>query len=132
MPWRVPIDGSTPTPLSKPNDGEEGEVLGVNNAWQLPEGTFVQALGGCGYQFLAKVDSSGVPIKVSVPKVDEHSSVGVLGTYHGDLELHATLSCGSGQSLLSYDPGTGTSTVLLGGELNGGGVVEARAYPGDE
>jgi TolB protein len=131
--WLVPIDGSAPTLLTQPDNAQEGEVLDVGNAWKLPEGTFVQAYGGCGYRFLAKVDTFGeTPTKVSVPNIDEHRSVGVIGVYHGNLELQASLSCGDGESLLSYDPGTGTSTVLLGAPLNGGGVVAALPYPGDE
>jgi hypothetical protein len=66
---------------------------------------------------------------VSVPNVDEHSSVVVLGSHHGHLDLHPTVPCGTGQSLLSYDPVANTSTVLLGPPVNGGGVV---SYPGQE
>jgi len=40
-----------------------------------------QATGGCGYQFLAKLNAAdGTTTKVSVPEVDEHHSVRVLGT----------------------------------------------------
>jgi TolB protein len=130
--WTVPVDGSTPTRVTSPDVDDESEVLGVLNAWRLPEGTFVQAAGGCGYVFLAKTDSAGTPAKVTVPNVDGRRSVTVVGTHDGNLELHASLVCGDGQSLLSYDPGTNTSTVLLGGQVNGGGVLDAQAYPGDE
>lgn len=129
--WLVPVDGGTPTPLTQPVDGQHGEILGVGTAWKLPNGTYLQAYGACGYRFLAKLDVlGGTPSKVSVPKIDDHRSVDVVGTYHGHLELRATLSCGSGESLVDYDPATGTSTVLLGGPVNGGGVVEALPYPG--
>ena len=56
-------------------------------------------------------------------------SVHVLGVADGQLQLQATLSCGSGESLLNYDPASGTSTVLLGRDVNGGGVVDAVPYP---
>jgi TolB protein len=36
MLWRVPIDGTTPTPLTQPNNGQQGEVLGAQSAWKLP------------------------------------------------------------------------------------------------
>jgi hypothetical protein len=131
--WLVPVVGAEPSPLTAPANGQDGEFLGAGSAWNLPEGTFVQAYGPCGYRYLAKSDVAGqAPAKVSVPKVDEHSSVDVIGVYHGKLELQASLACGSGQSLLSYDPGEATSTVLLGAPVNGGGVVAALPYPGFE
>jgi hypothetical protein len=131
--WLVPIDGGTPTPLTAPMNGQEGEVLGAETAWRLPEGMYVLALGGCGYRFLAKLDAfGGTPTKVSVPNVDDHKSVDVLGIYHGHLELQASLSCGDGEALVDYDPAAGTSTVLLGPTVNGGGVINAMPYPGYE
>jgi hypothetical protein len=131
--WLVPTDGGTPTALTEPNSGQEGEVLGAETAWLLPEGTYVQALGACGYRFLAKRDDVSTTLtKVSVPNVDDHESVDVLGVYHGHLELQASLSCGDGEALLDYDPAAGTSTVLLGPTVNGGGVVDAMVYPGYE
>jgi TolB protein len=33
---------------------------------------------------------------------------------------------------LDYDPAAGTSTVLLGPSVNGGGVIAALPYPGQE
>ena len=41
-------------------------------------------------------------------------------------------SCGTGQSLFDYDPAAGTSTVLLGPPVNGGGVISALPYLGFE
>ena len=131
--WLVHIDGATPTPLTEPISGHESEVLGAETAWRLPAGTYLQALGACGYRFLAKLDEvSGTPTKVSVPNVDDHRSVDVLGVYHGHFELKASLSCGGGEALVDFDPAAGTSTVLLGPTVNGGGVVDALSYPGYE
>jgi hypothetical protein len=36
---------------------------------------------------------------------------------------------GGGTSLVTYDPPTNTTDVLLGPPINGGGVSEARLYP---
>jgi TolB protein len=131
--WSVPVDGGKPTPLTQPLDGKSGEILGVGSAWKLPSGTFLQAYGACGYSFLAKLDNvGGTAAKVSVPNVENHHSVDVIGAYDGHLDLHATLSCGSGESLIDYDPVAGTSTVLLGPGVNGGGVDKALPYPGFE
>jgi len=128
--WRVPLDGTAPTPLTFKNDGTQGQDLGDLSAWQLPGGTFVQAAGGCGYVYLARLnEADGTTTPVSVPQVEEQHSVRVLGVADGQLQLQATLSCGSGESLLGYDPTSGTSTVLLGGDVNGGGVIDAVAYP---
>ena len=128
--WLVPVDGSAPTPLTAENDGTQGPSVADLDAWKLPEGTFIQAAGGCGVVFLGKLnEADGMATPVDVPKVDERRSVQVLGVADGHLQLHATLSCGSGETLLDYDPAAGISTILLGGETNGGGVVEAVTYP---
>jgi TolB protein len=128
--WLVPTDGAAPTPLTGKNDGTNGQDLADLDAWQLPEGTFVQAAGGCGFIYLAKLNASdGTTTPVSVPDVDDRRSIRVLGVADGQLQLQATLSCGSGESLLNYDPASGTSTVLLGEDVNGGGVVDAVPYP---
>ncbi|WP_006244405.1 hypothetical protein [Mycolicibacterium tusciae] len=128
--WLVPLDGAAPTPLTFENDGTRGQDLADLNAWQLPEGTFVQAAGGCGHVYLATLNhADGTTTPVSVPDVDEQRSVRVLGVADGQLQLQATLSCGSGESLLAYNPASGTSTVLLGSDIKGGGVVDAVTYP---
>ena len=131
--WLVPIDGRRPTALTAPNNPQDSNYFGAETAWQLPAGTFVQALGPCGYKYLAEVSAvGGAPTKVSVPNVDSHSSVIVVGVNGDNLTLQATVSCGTGQSLLTYHPASGTSTVLLGEAVNGGGVDAALAYPGQE
>ena len=48
--------------------GSKARSSAPGNAWNLPEGTFLQAYGACGYRFLAKLDTvGGTPSKVSVP-----------------------------------------------------------------
>jgi len=122
--------GGAPTALTAQFDGNHGEVLGAGTAWKLPEGTFVQAYGPCGLPFLANLENiGGMPTKVSVPEVDDHHSVEVIGAYDGHLQLQASLSCGDGEALVDYDPAAGKSEVLLGPTVNGGGVVEALPYP---
>lgn len=126
--WLVPIDGGTPTALTAPNNGQHGPDYGDLNAWQLPAGTFLQAAGACGVVFLAKLNGDGTTSRVSVPNVTSDSVV-VVGTHGGDLELKTRAGCGSGQSLIDYNPTAGTSTVLLGPPVNGGGVISAVPYP---
>jgi TolB protein len=129
--WLIPIDGSTPTALSAPNNGQKGPDYGDANAWQLPAGTFVQALGACGVIYLAKLNTDGTTTPVSVPGV-ANGTIVVVGVNGSHLDLHAKLACGSGQSLVDYDPAANTTTVLLGGPVNGGGVIAAVPYPGQE
>ncbi|ORV89273.1 hypothetical protein AWC11_13765 [Mycobacterium interjectum] len=126
--WLVPIDGGTPTALTAPNNGQHGPDYGDLNAWQLPTGTFLQAAGACGVVFLAKLNGDGTTSRVSVPDVTRDSVV-VVGAHGGDLELKTRAGCGSGESLVDYNPAAGTSTVLLGPPVNGGGVISAVPYP---
>jgi hypothetical protein len=127
--WLVPIDGGTPTALTAPNNGQKGPDYGDTSAWRLPAGTYVQALGACGVIFLAKLNADGTTSPVSVPNV-HGATIIVVGVNGGDLDLQAKAGCGGGQSLVDYNPSAGTSTVLLGPPVNGGGVIDAVPYPG--
>ncbi|HTI76436.1 MAG TPA: hypothetical protein VL634_15670 [Mycobacterium sp.] len=124
--WLVPLDGSAPTPLTALKDGLTGPDYADLDAWKLPTGTYVQAMGACGVVFLAKVNADGTTSEVDVPNTE--GSVGVLGANGGHLYLHTKAGCGGGQAIIDYDPAANTSTVLLGGPLNGGGVDDARLY----
>jgi hypothetical protein len=126
--WLVPIDGSTPTALTAPNNGKVGPDYADADAWQLPAGTFVQDYGACGVIYLAKLNADGTTTPVSVPEVQSHSSVAVVGVNGGDLDLTAGLGCGGGKSLLDYNPAANTTTVLLGPPVNGGGVLQVLPY----
>jgi TolB protein len=131
--WLVPIDGGAPTALTAPNSGQQSPDLGDVNAWQLPAGTYVQYLGGCGAIHLGKLDANGTVTPVSVPDVDVHHSILVVGVNGGDLDLQAMVAgCAPSQSLIDYNPAAGTSTVLLGPPLNGGAVMAAVPYPGQK
>ncbi|OBK46781.1 hypothetical protein [Mycobacterium sp. 1081908.1] len=127
--WLVPIDGGKPTALTAPNNGQKGPDYGDLDAWQVPAGRYVQAAGACGVIFLAKVNDDGTTSKVSVPEA-KSDSVAVLGVNDGHLELKARAGCGGGQALIDFNPAAGTSTVLLGPPVNGGGVISAVPYPG--
>jgi TolB protein len=131
--WLVPIDGSAPTALTAPTTGQSSHDLGHVDAWQLPAGTYVQYLGGCGAIHLGKLNPDGTVSPVSVPNVDPSHSIYVIGVHGGNLDLKAMVAgCGPAQSLLEYDPAAGTTTVLLGPPLNGGAVIYAVPYPGQD
>ncbi len=127
--WLVPIDGGTPTALTAPNHADHGPDYGDLNAWKLPAGTYLQAEGACGVIFLAKLNGDGTTSPVSVPEVHTGSVV-VIGVHGGDLDLQARAGCGGGQALIDFNPAAGTSTVLLGPPVNGGGVINAVPWPG--
>jgi TolB protein len=127
--WLVPVDGAAPRALTAPNDGQHGTDLGDVNAWELPAGTFVQALGACGVVYLAELDADGTTTEVDVPDV-QGGTIVVVGVNGDSLRLQAKAACGGGLSLVDYNPSTDTSTVLLGGPLNGGGVIDAVAFKG--
>ena len=119
------------TALTAPNNGQNGgRDNGDVDAWQLPAGTFVQALGACGVIYLAKLNNDGTTTPVSVPGLSSGKSIEVIGVDGKALDLQAQAACGGGQSLLRYDPEANTSTMLLGPPINGGGVIDAVPYPG--
>jgi len=127
--WLVPVDGTAPTALTAPNEGQTGNDLGDVDAWQLPAGTFVQDLGACGVIYLAKLNSDGTTTEVDVPDV-RGGSINVIGVNGDSLRLQAKAACGGGRSLVDYNPSANTSTVLLGPPVNGGGVISAMAFKG--
>jgi len=126
--WLVPVSGAAPTALTAALTGQ-GPDLGDEDAWALPSGTFVQDAGGCGYQYLAKLQADATTTPVNVPGVKSGDSVLVAGADSGRLAIRATISCGPGETLAWYDPGAGTTTPLLGPSVNGGSVVDALLFP---
>jgi hypothetical protein len=127
--WLVPVDGSAPTALTAPNDGQTGPDYGDVDAWRLPAGTFVQDLGACGVIYLAKLNADGTTTEVNVPDV-MGGTIDVVGVNGDSLRLQAKAACGGGISLVDYNPTTNRTTTLLGSPLNGGGVVSAVAFAG--
>jgi hypothetical protein len=131
--WLIPVDGTPPTALTAPITDPSSHDNGDIDAWQLPAGTYVQYLGGCGAIHLGKLNADGTVSEVSVPNVDPGHSLYVIGVHGGNLDLQAMVAgCGPAQSLLDYDPAAGTTTVLLGPPLNGGSVDYALPYPGQQ
>jgi TolB protein len=131
--WQVPVDGTTPTALTAVNSGEGRDPgfsgdLGDTDAWQLPSGTFLQSIGGCGTVFLSRLTPDGHTTRVKVPGLSD--SVVVNGVSGDKLVLVAKAGCGPGTSLLTYDPAANTFTALLGPTVNGGSVTQAIVYPG--
>jgi hypothetical protein len=122
--WLVPINGAAPSQLTFPKPPDYGDV----NAWKLGNAIYLQALGACGTEYLARRLPSGATKQVAVPKAANDERV--IGAGNGQLALQAVLGCGGGQSLFWFDPTTAKETPLLGPPLNGGGVLTALPYPG--
>jgi TolB protein len=133
--WKVPIDGGAPTALTAVNSGQGddpgfGSSIGEGVAWELTSGTFLQSAGACGTAFLSRLTPDGHITRVDVPGMSQ--SVFVTGATGDKLILEGHMDCGGGTALVSYDPSAHTSTVLLGPNLNGGGVTEAILFPEGE
>lgn len=131
--WRVPLNGGAPTALTAVNTAQQnsgfGNDLGDRDAWQLPSGTFLQSESGCGPGFLSRLTPDMHATAVTVPGVADSGSVSVIGAQADTLVLRAHMGCGSGISLLTYNPAANTTTVLLGPPVNGGGVKNVILYP---
>ncbi len=120
--WQVPLAGAAPTALTPANEQD----LGYRDAWQVPSGTFLQNVPGCGGDGLVfRLTADMQTNRLTVPGVDSKNAVFVVGVAADKLVLRADNGCGSrSMSLLIYDPVANTSTVLLNG-----GVTRAIIYP---
>jgi TolB protein len=125
--WLMPIAGGAPTALTAPNT-QAGDM----DAWHVPAGTFVSTASQCGELILEKLNADGTTSRVAVPGTDPKRSIKVIGVSDDDLIVRAFPSCAPGEALIDYDPAANTSTVLLGGTVNGGSVSNALLYPGQE
>jgi len=133
--WTVPVDGSTPAALTAVNSGQEddpgfGGDIGDDVAYQLPSGTFLQSAGACGTMFLSRLTPDMHTTRVKIPGVSD--DVIVAGATADKLLILGKVGCSGTTSMLTYDPAANTSTVLLGPPINGGGVSDARLFPGQE
>jgi hypothetical protein len=130
--WRVPLPGGDPVAETAVDTGQQdsgfGNDLGDADAWQLPSGTFLQSQAGCGPGFLSRLTPDMHTTAVTVPGVTDSGHVSVIGATADTLVLRAHMGCGSGISLLTYNPAANTTTVLLGPPVNGGGVQNAILY----
>src|ERR1700752_758199 len=57
--WPFRLSAGTPEFSVRTGQAEKGPDYGDAGAWQLPAGTFVQALGACGVIHLAKLGVNG-------------------------------------------------------------------------
>lgn len=129
--WTVPLNGGQPTALTAVNTHDDAPGFEGNygnwNAFETAGGTFLPTAGACGTSFVSKLTPGGHTERVHIPGVSD--SVGLAGVSGDNLVLVGQVGCGGGNSLVSFDPATNTSDVLLGAPVNGGGVEDVRLYP---
>jgi TolB protein len=124
--WLVPVSGGQPTALTQQRTGK-GPDLGDINAYQLPSGTYLQALGACGVIFIAKQASDGSATSVNVPQTTGNDNQIV--TANGDkLLVRAQTSCAASTSLLWYTPATSAVQMLIRAPSGIQGVIAAVPY----
>lgn len=124
--WQVPLAGGSPTRLVAPTE----ESLGYLNAWQIPSGTFLENVPGCGGDgLLFRLTTGMQTTQVIVPGVDRDKTVRVVGVTGDKLLLKTTGGCGSHAMVLRiYDPAANTATVLPS-PPGSGSVRRAILYP---
>ena len=124
--WLVPVSGAQPTALTQQRTGK-GPDLGDINAYQLPSGLYLQALGACGVIFIAKQASDGSATSVNVPQTTGNDNQIV--TANGDkLLVRAQTSCAESTSLLWFTPSTNAVQMLIHAPSGIEGVVAAVPY----
>ncbi len=106
--WLAPVNGAAPSQLTFPKPPDYGDV----NAWKVGNAVYLQALGACGTQYLARRLPNGATKQVAVPKAANDERV--IGAGNDQLALQAVLGCGGGESLFWFDPTTSKETPLLG------------------
>ena len=131
--WQLPLSGSPPSALIAVNTGQEesgfGEDLDDTDAWQLPGGTFLQSEAGCGAGFLSRLTPDMHSTPVTVPGAPDSGHVSVEARRVTIWYCEPRRAAAQAFPCLTYDPAAGTTTVLLGPPVNGGGVQNAIVYP---
>jgi hypothetical protein len=119
--WLVPLDGSAPTLLDGPPSSTPN-----SNAWRIGNETIVAHGPSCGGGVrLDRVDSSGTATPLSIPApVHNNGYLRVTGVTSDSFYLIINGQCEGRaiETLVRYDYGKRTSTVLFGGAVGGGSV----------
>src|ERR1700759_1712701 len=124
--WLVSTSGAQPTALTQQRTGK-GPDLGDINAYQLPSGLYLQALGACGGIFIAKPASDGTAASVTVPQHPGNDNQNVTAN-GGELLVRAQTGCAESTSLLCFAPSTNPVQMLIRAPAGIEGVVAAVPY----
>lgn len=105
--WLFPGKGGKVTALTPQRGGKRGD-LGDIDAWKLSSGTYLQALGPCAVEFIARV--SGTQVKVPGSSAASDQIITGLGS---SLLVRPNSGCSAGASLAWFNPGTKQVTWVL-------------------
>lgn len=126
--WAVPVNGTTPMPVTQARTGT-GPDLGDFNAWQLPSGLYLDALGACGTTFIGKQSANGAVQVVNVPGSSGDNEA--VEASASRLLVRETSGCVPSSSLVWFDPATNTVQQVLTAEPNAIGVYSVVAFDAD-
>jgi hypothetical protein len=124
--WLVPISGKRPTALTPQRSGA-GPDLGDIDAWQLPAGTYLQALGGCAILQIFRQAANG-SITPVVPAHTAGQDNRIVTELSGRFLVDAQTACPGSESLLWYNPATKAEQWLLRAPAGTAGVIGVVAY----
>ncbi|HEX4089799.1 MAG TPA: hypothetical protein VHZ33_13870 [Trebonia sp.] len=124
--WLVPTSGKRPTALTPQRSGT-GTDLGDVGAWQLPSGTYLQALGACATLQIFR-QAANKSITRVVPPHTAGNNNAIVTALGPRLLIHAQTSCPGSESLLWYNPATRAEQWLLPAPAGAAGVIGVIAF----
>ncbi|HXS66461.1 MAG TPA: hypothetical protein VN767_26700 [Streptosporangiaceae bacterium] len=101
--WLFPENGGKVKALTAQRS--KGPDLGDINAYKLTSGTFLEALGPCGVEFIAKQSANGSAHQVVLPGVRYPSDLIITGQ-GSTLLVQASGGCSAGAALVLFNPHT--------------------------
>ncbi|HEY1616328.1 MAG TPA: hypothetical protein VGG25_01855 [Streptosporangiaceae bacterium] len=124
--WLIPASGARPRALT-PQRGSHSRDLGDTDAWRLPSGLYLQALGPCGTVQIFRQLSSGAIKLVTIPGAAGNNNR-ILTARGARLLVRAQTGCPGSESLLWFNPSTRRVQMLLRAPKNDAGVIGAIPY----
>jgi hypothetical protein len=130
--WLVPTDGKRPV-AEIPQPDQPGVYFGDSDAWQLPSGPYVQAIGRCATPLIFREAANGSLTPV-VPPHTAGLTNEILTALGPQLLIETDYGCPAGTSLMWFNPGTQAEQWLLRAPVStdGVGVIDALAYSSPE
>jgi len=124
--WLVPVSGAAPkalTPIRKPSSHDYGDV----DAWRLPSGLYLQALGPCGTEYIGKQEAGGSVKMINVPGggANNNRIAAVTGRR---MLVQVQTGCPGSDSLVWFNPATRAVQKVLTAPGNEAGVLTVVAY----